>query len=729
MAITNAQLAQKILDMVEARIQFDLEHHEWLTGVVGGGDFSDGKYLLTNPITLVSRYTTSPAQLEDDVNGLVNSASTFKTDAETAATNAGISETNAAASAASALSEKGLAETAKVNAENAQSAAENAAVTATAQAGAALTSANNAATSASNAATSETNAATSETNAGISETNALAHELKAQDWATEAEDVPVEIGQFSALHWAAKAAASAASFVEVNDLTAAVTWANVPNANITQGSVTQHQAALSLTESQISDLRMKDNGTGDGFDFDTLHATEGFWGYSTTAINEPFDYGILFNLQDANQAVQMAFGGASNGKLAIRRRDSGVFYGWTHAAMLSNGGKLPDEDVAQSNVTQHQAALSITESQISNLGSYLPLGGGTMTGAINGNGDLLLNAATQTADGSHDVVLFSDAAGTAAQSGAFRSALKIFGGAGQTRTLELYQVDSGNAVINTSYSLNGLTIANFGGGVTVESRLIAGFTDDVNLLGVSGSLIIGGTGTSAHIAIDNNEIMAKGSATTTSTLNLQVEGGTVACGGPLTATSFTEGGTVLSSKYLGISAKAADSSLLNGVAESTAATANTIVKRQASGYINAVYFNSSQGAETSAASHYIYQAGSDGYYRKKTLANARTEIVTAAAINAVGTTTNTINTVAKRNSSGDIVARLFRPEYNAAATTFNYVNVQNARGTGDNYIRATTLANFRARVNGGYLGAKPYTVSTVGPSGGSDGDFWFQREA
>src|SRR6056300_1005562 len=42
--------------------------------------------------------------------------------------------------------------------------------------------------------------------------------------------------------------------VETNDLTAAVTWANVPDANITQSSVTQHQAALSITESQISDL-------------------------------------------------------------------------------------------------------------------------------------------------------------------------------------------------------------------------------------------------------------------------------------------------------------------------------------------------------------------------------------------------------------------------------------------------------------------------------------------
>ena len=44
------------------------------------------------------------------------------------------------------------------------------------------------------------------------------------------------------------------SYTETNDLSTAVTWANVPDANITQSSVTQHQAALSITESQISNL-------------------------------------------------------------------------------------------------------------------------------------------------------------------------------------------------------------------------------------------------------------------------------------------------------------------------------------------------------------------------------------------------------------------------------------------------------------------------------------------
>jgi len=41
---------------------------------------------------------------------------------------------------------------------------------------------------------------------------------------------------------------------ETNDLSTAVIWANVPDANITESSVTQHEAALTITESQISDL-------------------------------------------------------------------------------------------------------------------------------------------------------------------------------------------------------------------------------------------------------------------------------------------------------------------------------------------------------------------------------------------------------------------------------------------------------------------------------------------
>jgi len=85
---------------------------------------------------------------------------------------------------------------------------------------------------------------------------------------------------------------------ETNDLTAAVTWANVPDANITQSSVTQHQAALSITESQISDLQS----------------------YLTAETN------------DLSSVVTWA--------------------------------NVPDANITQSSVTQHQAALSIATTQL-----------------------------------------------------------------------------------------------------------------------------------------------------------------------------------------------------------------------------------------------------------------------------------------------------------------------------------------------------------------------------
>ena len=39
---------------------------------------------------------------------------------------------------------------------------------------------------------------------------------------------------------------------EVNDLTAAVTWANIPDANVPESAVTQHEAALTIIEGQIT---------------------------------------------------------------------------------------------------------------------------------------------------------------------------------------------------------------------------------------------------------------------------------------------------------------------------------------------------------------------------------------------------------------------------------------------------------------------------------------------
>ena len=136
----------------------------------------------------------------------------------------------------------------------------------------------------------------------------------------------------------------AANVAETNDLTSAVTWANIPDAYVPQSAVTQHQAALTITQSQISDL-------------------------------SHFD-GAYSSLTGAPTAVSSF------------TNDSGYITGYT---------------VTESDVTTHQAALSITESQISDLGSYLTaeqhgnftLSGNSITTSNGDDGiDLVISGAT-----------------------------------------------------------------------------------------------------------------------------------------------------------------------------------------------------------------------------------------------------------------------------------------------------------------------------------------------
>lgn len=105
---------------------------------------------------------------------------------------------------------------------------------------------------------------------------------------------------------------------------------------------------------------------------------------------------------------------------------------------------------------------------------------------------------------------------------------------------------------------------------------------------------------------------------------------------------------------LGSTAKATDSALLNGVAEATTATANTVVKRDASGYIYATAFNSTLADTATAATHYYVETNSDGWLRPKTLANVKAELLASAALTgtptaptaAAGTNTTQVATTA-----------------------------------------------------------------------------------
>jgi hypothetical protein len=96
-------------------------------------------------------------------------------------------------------------------------------------------------------------------------------------------------------------------------------------------------------------------------------------------------------------------------------------------------------------------------------------------------GPLLLNPQTLTANSEHDVILFSNTTHTGAQSGAFYNKLSIYGGASQTRTLDLYQVPSGDAYIGGSFASNTLRVNNFGGGIVLEDAVYFGPEKDMYL--------------------------------------------------------------------------------------------------------------------------------------------------------------------------------------------------------------------------------------------------------
>tara|TARA_R110000851_G_scaffold268235_1_gene420925 strand:+ start:4638 stop:5300 length:663 start_codon:yes stop_codon:yes gene_type:complete len=149
-------------------------------------------------------------------------------------------------------------------------------------------------------------------------------------------------------------------FVEINDLTAAVVWANVPSLNITQASVTQHQAALSITESQISDLS---------------HFTP------TTLLA---DY--TFTDNSTNWNLAFGWGDHSTGGYLTSFTETNDLTG---AVTWAN---VPNTNITVGSVTQHQASLSITESQISDLSNYVE---STATGEPTGS-DVVNNMVSLT---------------------------------------------------------------------------------------------------------------------------------------------------------------------------------------------------------------------------------------------------------------------------------------------------------------------------------------------
>jgi len=151
-----------------------------------------------------------------------------------------------------------------------------------------------------------------------------------------------------------------------------VTWADVPDDNITESSVVQHQAALTITESQISDLDHYDDT-----DFDTRLATKDTDDLSEGTTNL---YYTDARVRAAVSATGSLSYNSSTGEFSYTQptnvstftNDAGYLTAETNDLSAAvTWANVPDANITQSSVTQHQAALSITESQISDLQSYL----------------------------------------------------------------------------------------------------------------------------------------------------------------------------------------------------------------------------------------------------------------------------------------------------------------------------------------------------------------------
>ena len=156
-----------------------------------------------------------------------NSASVSEANALSYKDSALSSKNSAAASEANALSYSNLANTSELNS---QSSAANAATSAINAYNSEIASANNASVS-----------STKAIEASSSANSALLSEDKAEKWASELEDIPVEPGKYSAMHWALKAQ----GFAEVDS-------ANISYDNVNSGiAATNVQDAIDELDESI----------------------------------------------------------------------------------------------------------------------------------------------------------------------------------------------------------------------------------------------------------------------------------------------------------------------------------------------------------------------------------------------------------------------------------------------------------------------------------------------
>ena len=338
--------------------------------------------------TAAAASATSAASSATSASTSATNSSTSATSSASSASAASTSATNASNSAISASTAQTAAETAQTAAETAQTAAETAETNASASATSAASSATNAATSETNAANSASAASTSETNAATSETNAAASYDAFDDRYLGAKsDAPTVDNDGDALltgalywntindqlyvwtgsAWDEAAFSVTGAVTSFNTRTGAVTLSS-GDVTTALGFTPQNAASAVSAINDLSDVVITTPSTNQILKYNGTNWVNG----SDT------DTGILYTDLSVTTAA------AGSPALAYNNTN-GVFtytppdltpYLTTETNDLTAAvtwANVPDANVPESAVTQHQAALSITESQISNLGTTVLL--------------------------------------------------------------------------------------------------------------------------------------------------------------------------------------------------------------------------------------------------------------------------------------------------------------------------------------------------------------------
>lgn len=158
-----------------------------------------------------------------------------------------------------------------------------------------------------------------------------------------------------------------------------VTSGTLADARIAQSNVTQHEGALDVLNMLNAPAEANADVT------DTANVTAA---------------GALMDSEVTNLAAVKAFDPADYAAASHFHTASGI-----------NSGTFADARIAESNVTQHQAALSITESQISDLGNYAGLGANIFTGTQDFNGQQVEGMRNKVVTGVSGTLTMADHSG------------------------------------------------------------------------------------------------------------------------------------------------------------------------------------------------------------------------------------------------------------------------------------------------------------------------------